>query len=162
LAVSLLRWDAGRRHWLVPRWLPVVSLALVFLCFAVHYSLVLALDKQIDQSAKTFDLLVANEFQAYSFVLVPVLFLTASAFAEWGEVAAGQINTLLRRLRSPWLLVSVTALTAVAILIYQLIRRGSFAPFDVPSAADLVSLLLYGIITWLLFLGVALLGGIAR
>ncbi|HEV2459401.1 MAG TPA: hypothetical protein VGS80_13660, partial [Ktedonobacterales bacterium] len=170
LAVSAWQWGARRAGRTLPSWFPAVSFGVILVCFAAHYALIWLLGKQATEVlgkqagdlARVFSELVTLEYEAYGFVLLPILFLTGSDLAEWGEAAAGQLNALLRRFRSPWPLVGVTLLASAAILVYRLIQRGTFAPFDLPSVADLVTLGLFGIIAALLFLGAARLGRAAR
>lgn len=158
VAVSVLRWAARRSGRQLPRWLPALTFIVVLVSFAAHYAIVLVLDLLADPSATVFKLLVLDEFQAYSLALVPILFLTGTDFAEWCQVAAGQVNAWLRLFRTAWPLVAATVLMAALILAHELILRQSFAPFDLPSALDLIALGVFGLIALLLYLGVARLG----
>jgi hypothetical protein len=80
--VSIFRWRRERAHLTVPGWLPLVSFAIVFLCFLSHYAIFWEIDKQADAATSNFPLLVLLEFSAFSLVLVPILFLSGSDFAE--------------------------------------------------------------------------------
>jgi hypothetical protein len=158
VTISILQWLWHRRARSLPRWLPVASFTVVFACYAAHYALVWWVGNQAHAGTSILTQLVSIEFEAYSFVLLPVLFLTGSDFAEWGEAVAAQGNALLRRFRSAWPLVGVTVVVAIAVLANELSRRGSFAPFDLASGLDLASLGLFGCLGILLLVGIVLLG----
>jgi hypothetical protein len=161
LAASMARWLVGRRGRSLPRWLPLVSFVVVLAALSSHYAILLYLDKQVGPSTAIFPQFVELEFEAYAFVLIPVLFLTGSDFGEWAEIAAGQVNDWLKRARSTWVLLIVSVLVAAGILIARLLQRGTFAPFDLASALDLVSVALFGLVTALIFLFIGRLGRIA-
>jgi hypothetical protein len=135
-----------------------VSFGVVLICFAAHYVLVWWAGSLVHDATRLLTALVSIEFDAYSFVLVPVLFLTGSDFAEWAEAVAGQCNALLRRFRSAWPLAGATLVVAIAILVNELIQFGTIAHFDPGWALYLVTLGIYGCIAILLWYGIARLG----
>jgi hypothetical protein len=159
VVISLLQWHWHRIARSLPRWLPVVTFGMVLVCLAAHYALVWWVANLSHVATKFLTLLISNEFQAYTFVLVPVLFLTGSDFAEWAEAVSGQGTALLRRFRSTWPLAGATIFVALAIVLRELIHFGTIAHFDLGRwVLHLVSLSIYGCIAILLVVGITRLG----
>jgi hypothetical protein len=158
IVISLLQWRWHHMARPVARWLPVVSFGVVLICFAAHYALVWWAGNLVHDATRLLTALIPVEFDAYSFVLLPVLFLTGSDFAEWAEAVAAQGNALLRRFRSAWPLAGATLVVAIAILVNELIQFGTIAHFDLGWALYLVTLGIYGCIAILLWYGIARLG----
>jgi hypothetical protein len=159
VVISLLQWRWHRIARSLPRRLLVVTFGMVLICLAAHYALVWWVANLAHDATRFLTLLVSNEFQAYTFVLVPVLFLTGSDFAEWAEAVAGQGTALLRRFRSTWPLAGATILVALAIVVRELIHFGTIAHFDLGRwVLYFVSLGIYGCIAILLVVGITRLG----
>jgi hypothetical protein len=74
---------------------------------------------------------------------------------------AGQINAWLRRANSTWVLLGATLTVAGGILVWRLLQRGTFAPFDLASLLDLGLVALLGLVTVTVFWLVGKLGKIA-
>src|SRR5262249_2475596 len=88
--VFILPWRGPRLARALPRRLPAVTFAVVLVCLVAHYALVWWVGNQVHDATAVLTQLVTVEFEAFAFVLVPVLFLAGSDFAEWAEAVAAQ------------------------------------------------------------------------
>jgi hypothetical protein len=161
LALSLARWLVRLRGSSLPRWLPLVSFVVTLVALASHYAILWYFDKQGGPGTAILPKFVDSEFEGYAFVLVPVLFLTGSDFAEWAEIAGGQLTDWLKRARSAWVLLTASALVAVGILIWRLLQRETFPFFDLAWVLDLAAVAVFGLLTALIYFIVARLGHLA-
>ncbi|MBO0745893.1 MAG: hypothetical protein J2P43_12795, partial [Candidatus Dormibacteraeota bacterium] len=86
-------------------------------------------------------------------VLIPVLFLAGTDFAEWSEVVSGRVGSLLMRLPG-WTLGAALVGAAVATLLWAAVLEGGphrpdLAPIALQSAPVLILLIPVGLIGWL-------------
>jgi hypothetical protein len=64
-----------------------------------------------------FTLAVTVQLQVLALFLIPILFLTGTDFAEWGEVISSRLALIAERFRPPYLLAGLTAVVAATMLV---------------------------------------------
>jgi hypothetical protein len=70
-----------------------------------------------DVAARFFPLAVTVQLQVLALFLIPILFLTGTDFAEWGEVLSSRLALMAERFRPPYLLAGLTAVAAATMLV---------------------------------------------
>jgi hypothetical protein len=71
-----------------------------------------------------FGLAVTVQLQVLALFLIPILFLTGSDFAEWGEVISNRVALVAERFKPPYLLAGLLAVSAAAILVWEVRSSG--------------------------------------
>lgn len=86
-------------------------------------------------------------------ILIPVLFLAGTDFAEWSEVVSGQVGSLLHRLLEGKLRAALAGIAFAVLLWAALLEGGAHRPDPAAVAAEaapvLVLLLPVGLLGWL-------------
>lgn len=126
VAARLTRWSAWERSGRGGP-LPARTVGLALLWLAVYYGVELEQTLAAHENIFLFTGSITVQLQGMAFVLIPVLFLAGSDFAELGEVIATSGAALLRVERWRWALAGATALLAALVLVYEAPRSDTVA-----------------------------------
>jgi hypothetical protein len=133
-----------------------------FVLTAIPFFFLLALDLLVEHQVGLLTGVVVDLETVIALLLVPVAFLTGTDLAEWAEAAASTVGGLARRLRSPWVLISLTVAAAGGIAAYWIIQLAQFSESGIEVALQVGIWVGMSIVVALLVAGAVWLGRASR